>query len=84
VSKEQQKQGNSRGARARERVTQADLGRVATFLEAMGAKVAAVDVLPGRMKILTTDGHNLNLDADEEELDRELHNYRQQRGEGTS
>jgi len=36
--------------RMRERVTQADLGRVATFLEAMGAKVAEVDVLPGRMK----------------------------------
>lgn len=70
--------------RARDRVTQADLGRVAIFLEAMGAKVALVDVSPGRMKILTTEGRAISVDTDDEELDRELLQYRQRRGEGTS
>lgn len=78
------RQADRRSARVRERVTQADLGRVATFLEAMGAKVAEVDVLPGRMKILTTEGRTLNVEADDEELDRELMQYRRRSDQGTS
>ncbi len=58
------------------KVTQADLGRVAAFLKAMGAKVAAVDLRPGTARITTTDGQNLTLDSDEAELDQELEEYR--------
>ena len=64
------------------KVTRADLDRVAAFLHAMGAKVAAVNVMPGQTKIVTTDGQGIKLGTDEDELDRELEEYRQQRGNG--
>lgn len=57
------------------KVTQADLDRVAVFLKAMGAKVAAVDLGPGTARIVTTDGQGLTLEPDEAELDRELEQY---------
>jgi hypothetical protein len=63
------------------KVTQADLGRVAAFLKAMGAKVAAVDLRPGTARITTTDGQNLTLDCDEVELDQELEEYRRRSGQ---
>lgn len=66
------------------KVTQADLERVAAFLKAMGAKVAAVDLLPGKARIVTTDGQNLTLDPDEVELDKELQNYRTRSGQRPS
>jgi hypothetical protein len=79
-----QKQIGAERKRSRVHVTQADLGRVATFLETMGAKIAEVDVLPGRMKILTTEGRAFSVEPNEDELDRELMQYRRGRGEGTS
>lgn len=66
------------------KVAQGDLDRVAAFLKAAGAKVAAVDLTPGRARIITTDGQGLTLDADEDELDRELAAHRQARAHGPS
>jgi hypothetical protein len=64
------------------KVTKADLARAAEFLRSMGAKVATVDVAPDRMRIVTTDGQGLTLDADDAELDRELAEYRQRNAHG--
>lgn len=64
------------------KVTKADLERAAAFLRSMGAKVATVEVAPDRMRIVTTDGQNLTLDADDAELDRELAEYRQRHAHG--
>lgn len=66
------------------KVTQGDLDRVAAFLKAAGAKVAAVDLTPGRARIITTDGQDLTLAPDEVELDRELETYRQNRAQRPS
>lgn len=64
------------------KVTKADLDRAAAFLRSIGAKVAAIDVAPGRVRIMTTDGQNLTLDADGDELDRELAEYRSRHAQG--
>lgn len=65
------------------KVTQADLARAADFLKAVGARVAAVDVLPGQIKIVTTDGRAMTGDEDEISLDQELESYRSRsRGAG--
>ena len=52
------------------------------YWRAMGAKVAAVNVMPGHTKIVTTDGQGLAIDIDGDELDQELARYRQLRGDG--
>jgi hypothetical protein len=57
------------------RISSADLSRAASFLQRCGAKVAAMDILPGRIKITTTDGSSLALDEDRE-LDEELEAFR--------
>lgn len=75
-------QGASSRREPHPKVTRAELDRVADFLRAMGAKVAAVNVMPGHTKIVTTDGQNLASDIDEGDLDRELENYRRARGNG--
>ena len=58
------------------KVTQADLCRAADFLKAIGAKVAVLDILPGQMKIVTTDGRIITGDEDDLDLDQELQRYR--------
>lgn len=75
------------GKRRRERpprVLQADLDRVAAFLKGMGATVAAVDLSPGKTRIITTDGQDLTLTPDEAELDKELQRYRDNRDQRPS
>lgn len=57
------------------KVTKADLDRVAEFLRSMGARPAAVDITPDRVRITTTEGGNLTLTGEEEELDRELQRH---------
>lgn len=68
------------------RVTDAALDRVARFMRTVGAKVAAVEVRPeGTMRIVTTDGADLTLPDDQENLDLELAKYRATRdGRGGS
>jgi hypothetical protein len=58
------------------RVTKADLERVVALLAKLGAKVASVEVSPGKVKIITTDGAGLTLPDDEEALDREIEAFR--------
>ena len=72
--------GASGRREAQPKVTRAELDRVAGFLRAMGAKVAAVNVMPGQTKIVTTDGQGLTIDVDGDELDQELEKYRRTRG----
>ena len=57
------------------RVTKADLERTAEFLRMMGAKVAATETTPGKMKVITTDGAGLTLSDEKETLDRELREH---------
>lgn len=61
------------------KVTSADLDRAADFLQRCGAKIASVDVEPGRIKIMTTEGSLLPLDK-EQLLDQELEEFRKHRG----
>lgn len=53
------------------KVTKADLDRAAEFIRAMGLSPSAVEVLPGKVRILTGD-RSLTLPADGGELDEEL------------
>lgn len=71
--------------RHRPTVTKADLARTAEFLRAMGAKVAVAETMPGKVRIVTTDGADLTLPDDKENLDRELADWRAKRdGRGGS
>jgi hypothetical protein len=65
--------------RERRNVNKADLNLAEALLNSMGAKIAALDVQPGRLRITTTEGRELNLDENEE-LDIELNDYRRKRG----
>jgi len=63
-------------------VSKAGLALVADFLRAMGRDVAAVDVLPDKVHIVTDAGRQLTLPDDEAELDRELQEHMKSRGYG--
>lgn len=58
------------------KVTRSDLARVLELLKAHGIGLAAVDIEPGRVRIVTTDGADLTLPDDRENLDVELAKYR--------
>jgi hypothetical protein len=64
------------------KVTKADLERAAQLLLAVGAKVAAIDVTPGGLRIITTDGRGLTVDDDTAKLDGELRKLIDEDGEG--
>ncbi|MGH6887631.1 MAG: hypothetical protein ACREHF_00270 [Rhizomicrobium sp.] len=53
------------------KVTKTDLDRAAQFIRAMGLNPSAVEVLPGKVRILTGD-RALTLPVDSAELDKEL------------
>lgn len=63
-------------------VTKADLARTAEFLRVMGAKVAVAETMPGKVRVITTDGADLTLPDDRENLDRELADWRARNGQG--
>lgn len=63
-------------------VTKAELDRIAVFLKAVGATVAAVEAGPGRVRIVTTEGRHLTLPDDDEILDEELEAHRTKHGYG--
>lgn len=64
------------------KVTKADYARAAEFLQSIGAKAAAVEIEPDKVRIVTTDGQGLTLGADEENLDAELSEFRRKNGYG--
>jgi hypothetical protein len=47
-------------------VSKSDLAKVAGFLNALGVKPVAVDVLPGKVTMRLSDGGSLTLPADGE------------------
>jgi hypothetical protein len=53
------------------KVTKADLDRAAEFIRTLGLSPSAVEVLPGKVRILTGD-QTLTLPAESAELDKEL------------
>lgn len=63
-------------------VTRADLDRVRDFLQTLGVKLASVEIEPGRVRLVTTDGADLTLPNDKENLDRELADWRARNGQG--
>jgi hypothetical protein len=65
-----------------QKVTQADLDRAATLMRTLGAKLAEIDVTPGRVRLITTEGRDLTLPDDRDELDRELEEHLHAHGHG--
>lgn len=61
------------------KVTKADLDRAAEFIRTMGLKPSAVEVLPGKVRILTGE-ITLTLSGEADELDKELAEYRRHNG----
>lgn len=66
------------------KVTKADLDRAADLMQRLGGKLAEIDVTPGRVRLVTTEGKNLTLPADDDELDRELAEHMRVHGHGTA
>jgi hypothetical protein len=69
--------------RERRSVSGRDISLAEALLNAMGAKIASVDLQPGRLKIVTTEGREIDPD-DDAGLNAELNEYRRKRGYGTS
>ncbi|MGA7676452.1 MAG: hypothetical protein WCA78_15580 [Rhizomicrobium sp.] len=62
------------------KVTKADYERAAAFLLSVGAKAASVELTPGRVRIVTTDGQGMTLNDEQADLDRELAEFRAKHG----
>lgn len=60
------------GRKSSPRVTQAEMDRAIACFERLGARLAAIDVRPGRMRLISTEGQGLTVGADDAELDEEL------------
>lgn len=69
---------------SRPKVTKADLERIADFLRSMGSKPASVEISPDKVRIVTTDGADLTLPDETENLNRELAGHRAKRDNGRS
>jgi hypothetical protein len=68
--------------RSSTKVTKTDLERVVGVLRDAGVTIAEVDVTPGRVRLVTTEGRGLTLPGDDAELDRELAEHMRQHGHG--
>lgn len=64
------------------KVTKADYERAAQFLRSMGTKPIAVEISRDCVRIVTTEGKNLTLDGDKENLDQELAEWAALHGQG--
>jgi len=72
-------QGHPAGVRTPRppQLTQADLNRLVAFLHAVGAKPATVELSPGMLRIVTTDGQEQSSNSEDAELDAELLKHRE-------
>lgn len=70
------------------RITQADLDRLTKMVRVLGIEVVAVEVTPGKVRIITTKGEalsdDLTVDQEDPSLDAELQAFRGKHGYGDS
>ena len=68
---ERLRKGRSRHA-SRPKLAQREIDRLAALAKALGVEIAALEVRPGRMRIITPAGVGLTLGDDEDQLDAEI------------
>ncbi|MBN9535066.1 MAG: hypothetical protein J0H10_17125 [Alphaproteobacteria bacterium] len=64
------------------KVSKADIQRGLDLIRALGLKPGAIEILPGKVRILAEDFKALTLPDDEAELDAELAEHMKKRGYG--
>lgn len=57
------------------RVTQADVDRAVECFQRLGGQIAEVDVTPGRVRLVSTNGRDLTVSRGDAELDDELERF---------
>lgn len=73
--------GLARGPRPA-KVSKADLNRLMEMTRRLGVQVAAIEVTPGKVRVLTTAGVSLSVPGENVELDQELAEWRARNGLG--